>query len=202
MKSISALIIVVVTVLSFAVFAEEQIKTKVKVTVDGRVEASSFITRELRSLGDVEVVSTNQDYSINILVLETKTKQNIATGFALSILITRGNSIALVLGMTTNRIADEQALGLVNAAAVASKDLVILEEHEVETCGPDGLRKVCEEIVARFDSEHLERDRRTWNQIQGILKDKLKKAAPSAPSDPISLGLGPRRMTNSAPTSP
>lgn len=73
---------------AFSAFADDQFKTKtkIKVTADGSVEASRFIMRELRTLGDVEIVSTNQDYSIELLVLESKTKgNNIPTGFALSL---------------------------------------------------------------------------------------------------------------------
>jgi hypothetical protein len=182
---------------AFTAFAGDQIKRKVKVMVDGSAEASSFLTRELRTLGDVEVVSTNQDYTINLLVLKTHTKQSIPTGFVLSLVITRRNSIALVLEGVTNRITDTLALGMVNSASVASQDLVLLDAHEVETCGPDDLRKACEGMVARFDAEHLEPARQSWKKLQ----DMIKKT-PQSTRDPISLGLGPRRITNTTPTSP
>ena len=187
---------------AFSALADDQPKTKVKVTVagSGSVEASSFITRELRTLGDVEIVSTNQDCSIEVVVLETKRGGN-PIGYALSILITGRNSIPYVLGVATKNISDDSARSIVNSAAIASKELVTVLLHEVRTCPDDGLRKTCESIVAQFDTDHLEPGRKMWKDLQEQSQGTVRKSPPPNADDPISLGLGPSRTTNSAPVS-
>src|SRR5258708_540593 len=91
----------------FGALGDEPSKIRVKVVVDGSIEASSFIMRELRALRDVAVVVTNEDYRIGLVVLETATQQQVPTGFALSLPITEGNSIPIIINMYTNRISDQ-----------------------------------------------------------------------------------------------
>ena len=54
-------------------------------------EAISFLTRELRALGDVEVIDTvvDADYHISVVALETSSRASGAhTGYAVSAIVT------------------------------------------------------------------------------------------------------------------
>ena len=65
----------------------------VRVTVSApdsmKREALSFLTRELRALGDVEVVDTAPRYQIQVVALETSSRaSSVPTGYAVSAIVT------------------------------------------------------------------------------------------------------------------
>jgi hypothetical protein len=78
---------------------EKSIKVRVRVSADDSMkrETLSFLTRELRSLGDVEVVDTAPDYEISVVALETSSRgSTVPTGYAVSAIVTAPIDLTLV----------------------------------------------------------------------------------------------------------
>jgi hypothetical protein len=70
---------------------EKLIKVRVRVSAPDSMkpEALSFLTRELRALGDVKVVDTAPQYQIDVVALEISSRAStVPTGYAISAIVT------------------------------------------------------------------------------------------------------------------
>ncbi len=114
--------------LAFDVQVEITAKSK---EVQDAVE--SYILRELRTLGDVNIVTAKTLLSLKIVVLETR-NQEAVTGYALSVAATRIAACTIGGRRRTCELFEDQALYVDSA---------------------DKLRALCEEIVTDFDIRHL-----------------------------------------------
>ncbi len=95
----------------------------------------SYILRELRSLGDVNIVTAKPLLSLKIVVLETRNQnQETVNVYALSVAATR--SVACTIGGRR-------------------RTCELFEDQALYTNTADKLRAVCEEIVTDFDIRHL-----------------------------------------------
>src|SRR5450432_1878374 len=82
----------IVAALPFLAHGQPKYSTKVQVAVSGDDDSlsslvKSYLSRNLRSLGDVAVVDEKVDYTFNILVNRLKLVNGELTGFDLSVLI-------------------------------------------------------------------------------------------------------------------
>lgn len=105
--------------------------------VQAKKDALSYITRELRSLGDVEVVDDG-DYSISLIVIKTTTKANVHNGFVVSY----------------NFLQIQRCNGEFGWLVL---------DHQLEIGGPDDLRAICESIIAEQDTTSLAKLRKANN---------------------------------------
>lgn len=127
---------------SFAVSVSAQTKPKFKPTFriwvdvsgDNISEAESYLKRELRSLGDVEIVDhfAIPHFTIHAVILRTKNMSGRETGLAIS----------WVTESHLHKLED--------------KYTGILLDHQLWTTGTESLKRKCEEYIARFDSMALE----------------------------------------------
>lgn len=109
---------------------EVEISAKNNVTKDA---IESYITRELRTLVDVNIVTAKPLFSLRIVALDTGDQENPA-GYALSVAATR-NVACTVAGI--RRMCE------------------IFEDHALYVDKAENLRALCEEIVTDFDIRHL-----------------------------------------------
>lgn len=94
----------------------------------------SYITRELRTLGDVNLVKTKPLYSLRLIAL----KQENAAGNHLGYVI----SVVAVLNISCTLYGNPDTCNL-------------FDDHLVYVDGKDKLREICEEIVTDFDTRIL-----------------------------------------------
>ena len=130
-------------------------RVQVRVSEDLKTEAESYIKRELRSLGDVEVTDMLAHYELSVIILEhiskssgTKTGQ-ISCSFL-------GVKRFDVLGLTS-KLPSEQF----SDVFVATSDLYYYPNLFVLIINGERtkLKQLCQEIVANFDTKLLEPDR-------------------------------------------
>ena len=95
----------------------------------------SFMNRELRSLGDVEISYSEPQWTINVVHLKLAVN-GMFTGHALSVVATKA-----IASQSTNKYA-------------APIDALV--HHVLCIGGTDDLRERCQMIVAGFDSSELE----------------------------------------------
>ena len=167
----------------------EESALNVYVDVSGKNESVifSYITRELRDLSDVKVVSEESAATYSIRVVTTRIE--VGGDF-------KGYSISWV---AARRFDKEMIIGLVDLVDatnaewlksikdyVAATDAVDLMQHIVVTVPAKYLKGKCEELVAEFDSEVLESMRQAKEEFERKkqqkeeLRKKIKKAKKQA----------------------
>jgi len=154
------------------------VKLDIKADEEITNEIHSYISRELRSLGDVEVVKKNPKYIIQIvavaLVEETNTGRHI--GVALS--------TVTLQPLSSNRfvqfLLDEQIKGKVDDHSYKSlKNLVnsanYCYDHSLRSGNREDLQIICKKVVATFDVEILNADRELHRKETDMFYEALKE---------------------------
>ena len=128
-------------------------------------EISSYISRELRSLGDVVITNTEPDLKVEIVALEVNSG-NSSVGYAFSVLVSKPlDSFALDLiasGPSSNE--DKQ---LLRGAYIDYRKPV---SHFVQTGPYSNLALTCKKIVTTIDSDAIEGERKSWQVLQDYRK--------------------------------
>ena len=114
---------------------------------------TSYIARELRSLGDVTIVGADEPSDYRIAIIVVSAEQN-------------GSTVGYSVTWLTSRPAALGAGELVRG--------VHIEKFGVRLGPTDKLQSYCSEIVAEFDSKTLERDRKFWRITGHSPYDRLE----------------------------
>ncbi len=122
-------------------------------------EITSFISRELRQLGDVTVTDQDPTWELQIVGMEAYLKSGPKSGFVISVVIFQHFK-----GSIFDILPDKkQAEGLKKFTA----GLVSYPDHWIRSGSTDELKQVCQGIVADFDAKHLDPSR---SQFKAFLK--------------------------------
>lgn len=172
MKAKKYWIVVVVIICCVAVFIcaaragsgeIEQIKysttIKLVISADDEIQNQvySYISRELRSLGDVTVVEDDPQWIIQIVAIQRKSKSGHKLGYAFSeIILSPFRPIYLKNLFCENDYKSLQAF---------TKDLVEVEGHRIRIYPEGQLQDICQELVADFDVEHLKPEREFLEEV-------------------------------------
>ena len=159
-RSLILLTAVIVMILGVTSNSEEQTdhEFRVQVSVSSKDDSfeglvKSYINRELRSLRDVEIVYSNPQWKLSILAMPLSLKSGYKTGLALSI---------VVLPKFDNQLLTwpipEDARRFIT---LMTSGLYHYPGHLLYTGSNDDLRKLCDEIVADFDTDYLEKARKS-----------------------------------------
>jgi hypothetical protein len=152
--------------------ADDQEKwIKVRVTVSApdsmKAEALSFLTRELRALGDVEIVDTLPDYQIAVVALELSSRAStVTTGYAVSAIV--GSPVKLT--MLKNYLGDDDANRLFKVTGGCQQ----IYGHYLRITSPDRLAKLCESLIAEIDGDTFEGLRKSVRKFEEEV-ERLKK---------------------------
>jgi hypothetical protein len=126
------------------------------------------LQRELQSLGDVELAKDNPQYRITVMALPNKTRDEVI-GFTFSIMITRPLDINVLRPLLmSGKLGEHEKRILLIVGANFEK----IEKTTLLTCPPEELGRVCNDIVAGFNNDLLEKDRRLWNSAMGISRQQ------------------------------
>jgi len=137
-------------------------RVKVTVTADEDVKniLNSYLNKELRSFNDVEVVYTNPEWEIAIIA------HKITTGVIISTVIKRHFDNWLLSYYFQLKYKDD---GL-----NATSDLYYDIDHFLNVGPSDSLERLCKDIVADFDTRHLEESRKTFLHMKESLQKNKK----------------------------
>ena len=114
-------------------------------------EVRSYISRQLRSLGDVEIVEKDGEWLIEVLILPNTNKAGVLMGFFLSVVISKPfplRGYRSLFDEKAYKILEETATGLVWNSA-----------HRAHGGAPDDLQAMSRSLVANFDTMQLQPDR-------------------------------------------
>jgi hypothetical protein len=125
---------------------------KVKVNISAadsiRGAVSSYVNRELRSLTDVEIVENDPEWITYNLAMELKTVDGYKSGVAISTVIVSAVDNQLLSGWFQPEFKD---IGLKVTSGLAG-----YPDQWLSVGSADDLQKLCKDIVADFDTKHLE----------------------------------------------
>ncbi len=157
--------------------------TKVRLSIAANEEIKnevySYLSRELRSLGDVKLVEDEPDWNIQVVAMQIKNKLRYETGVAFSVVIEkRGNVTGKLLLIVPHvfQISSEEweklketkhytYTGLETAFTKLTYGLTDIRAHWLRIGGTEDVQRLCQGIVADFDAEHLKTEREMWQKF-------------------------------------
>lgn len=150
-------------------------KIKINISANDKIkgELTSYLTRELRELNDVTIVDKKADWVLEILGIDLETKNGYKNGFCISVIILKpfGNGDLIVAFLQDTTIERTQWSNLAKAVySINTNTDVFLNAYSfcgswIRTGAPDEMKKVCQGVIADFDSEYLEPERKQWQII-------------------------------------
>lgn len=142
-----------------------QWKVKVTVSADESIKnsVSSYLNRELRSLGDVDIVDNNPEWQLSILGGELETAGGRKTGVVLSTVILTPFNSKILLSQQLKPEYKDKALQM-------TSQLFWYPEHWLRIGPADSLQTLCKEIIAAFDTKYLEEQRRSRRSFKELLE--------------------------------
>lgn len=117
----------------------------------------SYIKRELRSLGDVEVVKKDPHLRIEMVCIKHKSKDGDHLGYAFATAFTRKHS-------TEEWLKTDISEGL----KALLTPVYVLENLYLKVGGRESIKSSCQEIVADLDTEHIER-------LRSLVRSNMEK---------------------------
>jgi hypothetical protein len=153
------------------VLADEQQSFRVAVNVSGENEAqtnliTSYLTRELRALHDVEVTDSNPTYKIDIVALTLANRGNVHTGNAISILV------SLCPGDYEWALSKSLNAEYRKIIATTISKMVTIEDDKLIVGADDDLPGQMVRFVADFDTKSLQPARDFAQKMRDIQKSK------------------------------
>lgn len=130
-------------------------------------EITSLISRELRKLGDVVMVNEDYTYKLSIVVIEHRLESGRTVGVSFSVVILQTVPSDLLLKPLVK--ADSWK----SVESWVSK-VYFYVGHFIQTGPKNELEDLCRSVVAKFDSNHLEKDRKEYQRIIDNLNKKSK----------------------------
>jgi hypothetical protein len=136
------------------------VKVKVSLSSDDSImtSVSSYLNRELRSLGDVELVDNDPEWVIFVLALEIKREARRTNGVALSTVFIRSFNNK-VLGPLVEPKFKDAVLDLTSNLSYYNNT-----NHSLNVGATEDLQEMCKEIIAKFDMKCLEESRKIFRQ--------------------------------------
>ena len=144
--------------------------TRVKLTVTCDECANlvrSYMSRELRAIGDVALVDDHPDFEFKVVALATYNQRNVPTGYTMAVLLldwTLGQFLANILEGGAEYCTEPSKgifMGLARGGEGVPKAIVVTSfcqvlNLEVRSLPPEKLESECRKIIAEFDGGFLE----------------------------------------------
>jgi hypothetical protein len=141
---------------AFASNEKFRVKLLVK-SAEHSAAVTSYIGRELRSLNDVVMVEEHANYVISILVLQLRNRNGTNAGIAFSTMILEPYDKSFLL-----KSLDAKTKPFVEAHM---GEVYRHPRQWINTGGNEDLQNIAKEIVADFDGQILEADRKLFREI-------------------------------------
>lgn len=169
-------IVIVSTLCPAASFAAEPTSPRysarvcVEISADNDLKTlvTSYVNRELRSLGDVTITDERTDWTIAIVAIKPKTVHGVTAGVALSTVMKQAYDPAVVqlllAGHKNKDFITEQL-----------KFLYWDPHHVLNVGAEEDLQDICKELVAKFDMDCLEPARKIHREVTDQLEEAKKR---------------------------
>jgi len=143
-----------------------QVAVSASDSIKGKIE--SYLSRELRSLGDIVITDDNPRWILSVVALEAESKGGYKTGVVLSVVILEPFNNQFVVNMVPEK-TKELVSGMTSS-------LFSYSGHWLRMGAPEDLRSICNGIIADFDSIELKSARDLWQKMIDYQKSQKKKS--------------------------
>lgn len=126
---------------------------------DIKSQLNSYLSRELRKLENIRVVSQDANYTIYVTSLETKTKGGLKLGFALSVVVIQNINTGRTLEIFTD-LTKERREALIYLLPKEK-----LTHNALYTTSENDLPITCKEIVISIDGAVFESSRKINDEL-------------------------------------
>jgi hypothetical protein len=177
MKIRLPLMIAIIALCSASGRAQQQIKPTYRVSLEVSAKDEikptivSYVSRELRALGDILIVESEPEYLISIVAMQPKNKAGNSMGYVISTVVTSHMSLSLTQ-LLIHGCKDAETLSQIIPM------LGLLETHDLAITDVEGLEKKCKEIVASIDGDLFEKKRKEHQKVM----DSFNKPTPTTNS--------------------
>lgn len=152
--------------------SENLFQIKVDISADPALKTliRSYLNRELRALGDVELVDMNTDggypssWVISIICARIESFGGYPASVLLSVVITERYANAAIVSMLP---AESKQLG-----NEITSNLYLAMDHWIRSGSQENLQQICSKIAADFDILYLEKERQRWKNVKNIMQQK------------------------------
>ncbi|NOX35926.1 MAG: hypothetical protein GXO78_00140 [Calditrichaeota bacterium] len=158
---------------------ENEFRLSILLTVsadeDLQSEILSYLTREFRSIPDVEIVEENPDWIISVVASKLMLKNGYIAGIAISVsyiqMPNKKLKYAINRALYPINNEDKSVLYLLNKSILFFlnlyvKNLTYFHHHELLLVPLEDLKQICQKFVAEFDGEYLEPQRKRFYEDQ------------------------------------
>ncbi len=173
-------------------FPKYSTTVELNITADKEItnEVYSYISRELRSIGDVKLVEDNPDWVINVVAMQTKNIAGHSTGVAFSVVVVAElHSVPILLeivkwtfGISPKELRETQYMGLENSFTAVTAGQSAIQAHYLRVGSTENVQRICQGIVADFDAEQLKNAREIHEEmtknILGTIPEQKKRQVP------------------------
>lgn len=137
--------------------------------VKGQIQ--SYFARELRSISDVGIVDKDAKYEIKVFEMESELTSGQTVGYIISMVILQPFDRQTLHTVLFNKIDSDSWKNV----EFLTNNLYSYRQNYLYTISKDRLKNACEVLVAQFDSDFLEQDRKIYQMIVETYKERLKK---------------------------
>jgi len=184
---LNILIVVCVLLTASSLKAEEtkpnfKVRIKIDAEEDIKQKTESYISRKLRSLGDVTIVDIGEDCEIEIVLIKSETFLAFSVIYYESQdvkgLLLAKNGLSDLMILLKSHPVTEQRQELIKKVSVLQSRMVSAlstvgyysaKYHWLYTCGIDRLRSRCEKIIVDFDNLYLKPKREKIAEIEAMV---------------------------------
>lgn len=166
--------------LTFAVprlHAEDKfrISVQLKVSADDTIqgEVTSYLSREIRRLGDIDLVENEPSITISVIALVNKNRGDTTTGHTLSILAERPVRYRQMRQSLAKALSAEHVDSMLKVTDLVFDNTSRVLSHFVQVGPVDELENLCKKIVAQIDGTVFEGERKIY---QRVLEMMMKNA--------------------------
>jgi hypothetical protein len=149
-------------------YSQNKYSTKVKLDVVApdkiKDEVRSYLSRELRSLGDVTIIEDKPSWSISIIIVPTDTVSGQHLGYAYATLVTQPLHTDY---LDKYAKCDADSKEMLRGALETGE---IIYRFNVQTSATDELQEISKKLIAEFDSRFLDEERKSWQKTIDRLK--------------------------------
>ncbi len=126
----------------------------------------SYLSRELRALGDVVLSNEDSDYIISVVEVVITSKGGNENGIALSTTISRRFQNDFLSSM----FKDDQ----VKYGMFWTNDLFFYPEHWLQLGSMEDIKSICVDIIADFDTKILQERRKSHQKLLDFINEPKK----------------------------
>jgi len=139
----------------------------------------SYVGRELRALGDVEIVKDNSQWIIQIVAIQQRSKDGRVAGLGISSVILKpclaDRFLVVITLPKIKEILDKREYEILRLMLSSSYGV---NSHKLQSGSAGDLESICKDVVADFDAEWLKKEREHHQELMNLLRQSLSEKGP------------------------